>query len=156
MSPSPRSAPSRTERKKRRAPHRSLVSTSRRGKRSKRVWWQNLANEDLLDVRICDLELRIPGTALQSRIRQLHDELRRAGLRFRPHVWLSTDWFTPDGVIGFAVPFFLAHPRLARLEHKQMLEVEGGNHAWCMKLLRHETGHAIDNAYRLHWKKQLA
>lgn len=133
---------------------RALVSTSSRGKRRKRFWWEKLSNEALLDVRICDLELAIPGTALQSRIKQLHDELRRAGIAFRPHVWLSTNWFTPDGVIGFAVPFFLAHPRLVRIEHQQMLEVEGGNQTWCMKLLRHETGHAIDNAYRLHWKKK--
>lgn len=133
---------------------RASIRTSSRKKRGRRLWWEKLSNEDLLDVRICDLELKIPGTALQSRINQLYDELRRAGIAFRPHTWLSTDWFTPDGVIGFAVPFFLAHPRLARIEHGQMLEVEGGNHTWCMKLLRHETGHAIDNAYRLHWKKQ--
>ena len=30
-----------------------------------------------------------------------------------------------------------------------MLEVEGGEHEWCMRILRHEAGHAIDNAYRL-------
>lgn len=30
-----------------------------------------------------------------------------------------------------------------------MLEVEGGTEEWCMKILRHEAGHAIDNAYRL-------
>jgi hypothetical protein len=133
---------------------RALASTSNRGKRRKRIWWENLSNEELLAVRICDLELVIPGTALQSRIKQLYDELRRAGIKFRPHIWLSTDWFTPDAITGFAVPFFLAHPRLARIEHRQMLEVEGGNQTWCMKLLRHETGHAIDNAYRLHWKKK--
>ena len=27
-----------------------------------------------------------------------------------------------------------------------MLEVEGGTPEWCMRILRHETGHAIDNA----------
>ena len=74
--------------------------------------------------------------------------------RFRPYVWLSTDWFTPDGLSGFAIPFFLAHPRLARLEGRHMLEVEGGGHDWCMKLLRHETAHAIDNAYRLRRRKR--
>ncbi|MEO2169349.1 MAG: UvrD-helicase domain-containing protein, partial [bacterium] len=37
--------------------------------------------------------------------------------------------------------------KLVRLEHTKMLEVEGGTHTWCMKLLRHETGHALDNAY---------
>jgi len=30
-----------------------------------------------------------------------------------------------------------------------MFEVEGGTPAWCMKLLRHEAGHALDHAYRL-------
>ena len=45
----------------------------------------------------------------------------------RPHYWLSDEWFTPDGVPGVAVPFYLAHPRLAKLELAQMLEVEGGD-----------------------------
>jgi len=30
-----------------------------------------------------------------------------------------------------------------------MLEAEGGTPEWCMRILRHETGHALDNAYRL-------
>jgi hypothetical protein len=48
-----------------------------------------------------------------------------------------------------AVPFYLTHPRLERLEKAQMLEVEGGDHDWCMRILRHEAGHVIDNVYRL-------
>lgn len=104
-------------------------------------------------MRLCDLELTIEGTALDRRVHRLRDELDRAGLRFRPYVWLSTDWFTPNSATGFAIPFYLAHPRLARIEHRRMFEVEGGNHSWCMKLLRHETGHAIDHAYRLHFKR---
>ena len=39
-----------------------------------------------------------------------------------------------------AVPFYLAHPRLERLEKAQMLAVEGGEHEWCMRILRHEAG----------------
>jgi hypothetical protein len=34
-----------------------------------------------------------------------------------------------------------------------MLEVEGGTPEWCMRLLRHETGHAIENAYRLRLRR---
>lgn len=101
-------------------------------------------------MRLCDLGLRLEGTALQHRIDRLHDELARAGLVFRPYVWLATDWFTPEGTTGFAVPFYLAHRRLVRLEHAQMFEAEGSSHGWCMKLLRHEAAHAFDNAYRLH------
>ena len=100
-------------------------------------------------MRMCDLPVRIEGTPLADRIEQLGSELAARGLRFRPHFWLSDEWFTPDGVPGVAIPFYLAHPRLMRLERKQMLEVEGGTEAWCMKILRHEAGHAIDNAYRL-------
>jgi hypothetical protein len=113
-----------------------------------------LPTEELLDLRLCDFDLRIEGTPLEQRVQQLHGELERAGLRFRPHVWLSTEWFSPEGVPGFAIPFFLAHPRLVRLERQQMLEVEGGRRSWCIKLLRHETGHALDTAYRLHQRRR--
>lgn len=112
-------------------------------------WLNDLSNEELLDMRMCDLPVRIEGTPLEDRIAQLYEELEYRGLRFRPHAWLSDEWFTPDGVPGVAIPFYLAHPRLMRLEAKQMLDVEGGNEEWCMKILRHEAGHAIDNAYRL-------
>jgi hypothetical protein len=40
------------------------------------------------------------------------------------------------------------------LEEAQMLEVEGGEHEWCMRILRHESGHAIDNAFRLRLRRQ--
>jgi hypothetical protein len=103
---------------------------------------------------MCDLPLRIRGTPLQERIVRLLDELSRKGLRFRPHVWLAEEWFSPDGVPGFAVPFYLAHPRLMKLERKFMLEVEGGSEQDCMRILRHEAGHAVDTAYRLHRRRR--
>jgi len=111
--------------------------------------WTTLSDEELLDLRLCDLHLNIKGTALGRQIRQLHQELRSHHLHFRPHFWLSDDWYTPDGIPGIAVPFYMAHPRLAKLEQNQMLEVEGGTPEWCMRILRHEAGHAIENAYRL-------
>lgn len=121
--------------------------------------WEGWSDEQLLDLRLCDLGLRIRGSELEPRIKELYRELRAAGFeRFRPHFWLSDDWYTPDGVPGVAIPFYMAHPRLARLEFAQMLEVEGGTPEWCMRILRHEAGHALDNAYRLrrrHRRQQL-
>jgi hypothetical protein len=125
----------------------------RRG-RSGRTGWVELPIEELLEVRLCDLDLRIAGTWLEPRLEELHEELCEAGLRFRPTVWLSTDWFAPEGIPGFAIPFYLAHPRLVRLERQQMFQVEGGDRRWCMKLLRHETGHAVDCAYRVHYRRR--
>ena len=111
--------------------------------------WTTFSDEKLLEVRMCDLGLTIAGTELEPRIAQLDAELAARGLTFRPHYWLSDEWFTPDGVPGIAIPFYLAHPRLARLERAEMLEVEGGDPDSCMRILRHEAGHAIDNAYTL-------
>ena len=113
-----------------------------------------MSERELLALRLCDLPLRIEGTALADRVQRLYDDLARADLRFRPHVWLSSEWFTPDGVPGIALPFYLAHPRLQRLERRQMLRCEGAGEAECMRLLRHEAGHCIDNAYQLHRRKR--
>lgn len=112
--------------------------------------WTELSDAELLKLRLCDLKLSISGTELEARTQLLNAELKRRGLLFRPHVWLSTEWFSPDGVPGFAIPFYLAHPRLMELEQRQMHEVEGGTPRSCMQLMRHETAHALDNAYALH------
>lgn len=111
--------------------------------------WEKLPDSELLDVRLRDLGVRIEGTWIEEAVDELHEELARRELRFRPHAWLSHDWFVPDRVPGIAVPFYLAHPRLMKLERKYMLEVEGGTRPELMKILRHECGHAIDNAYGL-------
>jgi hypothetical protein len=71
----------------------------------------------------------------------------------RPHFWLSDEWFCPHGIPGIAVPFYLAHPRLMRLEHGEMGRVEGGTRRECLRLLRHETGHALLYAYGMHRRR---
>jgi hypothetical protein len=111
--------------------------------------WARLGKDALLDMRICDLKLKLENSQLAPRIDQLYRELDKRGFRFRPHFWLSDEWYCPDGVPGVAIPFFLAHNRLRRLEMDFMMEVEGGSQRWCMKLLRHETAHALLNAYKL-------
>ncbi len=116
--------------------------------------WADLPDEALLKVRFSDLNLTIEGSWLEARINDLYAELAARGLTFRPHFWLSAEWFTPDGVPGIAIPFYLAHPRLMKLEKAQMLEVEGGTPEWCMQILRHEAGHAFDNAYDLRKRRR--
>jgi hypothetical protein len=115
--------------------------------------WPALPDEQLLDVRLADLPLRIEGTTLGDRISQLREELAERGLHFPLHFYLSDEFYTPDGASSIAIPFYLAHPRLERLEEAQMLEVEGGEHEWGMRILRHEAGHAIDNAYKLRLRR---
>jgi len=115
--------------------------------------WTELDDKALLDLRFCDLRLSLANSRLEPSIERLYGELARKGVRFRPHVWLAEEWFSPDGIPGIAIPFYVAHPRLMRLERRFMHEVEGGNHKWLMRILRHETGHAIDTAFGLRRRK---
>ena len=103
---------------------------------------------------MCDLGITLEGSTLETRLRELDAELDQRGFRFRPYYWLSDDWFTPDDVPGIAIPFYLAHPRLMQLEQAQLLEVEGRTRVAGMRILRHEVGHAIDNAYRLRRRRR--
>ncbi len=112
--------------------------------------WVNLSDEELLEVRICDLKVKIESSEIEPRIEQLYDELVEAGLGIRPVCFLTDEWLSPNGQNAIGVPFYLAHPRLRALEFRMMFEVEGGTPSWCMKLLRHEAGHALDHVYRLH------
>jgi len=131
---------------------RRQSKTARSGARAQPPWAQ-WRDEKLLPMRMCDLGVTLKASKLQSRIDKLYRELERNGIRFRPHFWVSSEWFTPDGIPGSAIPFYLTHPRLMRLEESQMLEVEGGTYEWFMRLLRHETGHAIANAYQLYRRR---
>ena len=94
--------------------------------------WATWTDEQLLATRLCDLKVSIAGTEVEQYIAQVNGELEARGL-VRPHYWLSDEWFTPDGVPGVAVPHYLAHPRLAKLELAQMLEVEGGDRESCLR-----------------------
>lgn len=116
--------------------------------------WQDLPDEELLALRIRDLGLAIEGSWLQPRVEQLYAELDARGVTCHPPCYLSDEWLTPDMIPVIGVPFWLAHPRLMQLERKMMLEVEGGTDEWCMKILRHECGHALNYAYRLYRRTQ--
>lgn len=116
--------------------------------------WTEYDDEHLLKMRICDLGLAVEETELEADVKELYRELDSKGLIFHPLCYLADEWFCPDEVPIIGIPFYLAHPRLKRLEMKLMMEVEGGTRDWCMKLLRHEAGHAYNYAYRLYKKKK--
>jgi hypothetical protein len=124
-----------------------------RGRRAQRSWTR-MSDEQLLGLRFCDLKLKVERSPVAKRVHRLYSELDKRQIGFRPHVWLSEEWFSPDGVPGIAVPFYLAHPRLERLERRMMRNVEGGSAESAMRILRHEAGHAIDTAYRLRRRKR--
>jgi len=120
------------------------------GRTRSHMEWEDWPRERLLDTRIRDLGLRLEGTWLEERVDALYGELAQRDIALRPHCWLSDEWFSPRNVPGIAIPFYLAHPRLIRLERNMVLEAEGSTVVECMRILRHEAGHAIQHGYRLH------
>lgn len=117
---------------------------------ARRYFWEKYSDKKLLQVPLCDLELQLEGTWVDQVILRLRLELLQRGIAVRPHFWVSDEWLTPDGVIGVAIPFFILHPRLIAFERRFMLDVEGGTRDTCLRLLRHEMGHVVCNAYGLH------
>jgi hypothetical protein len=137
-----------------------MASSSNRHRKKNRLpdyHWVDYDDEQLLAMKFKNLKLQLRNSPVWPAVERLHAELERRGIPVRPHCWLSTEWFCPDGIPGIAIPFYLAHPRLAQLERKMMGDVEGGSMKWRMRILRHEAGHAIDNAYALRrrsdWRK---
>jgi hypothetical protein len=102
----------------------------------------------LLGRRISELDLRVVDTRVERLTRQLYDELDARGIAFRPPVYLSDQWGCPDGTPLIGVPFYLADPRLERIEAEMSGGVEDDVEA--MRYLRHEAGHAINYAFELY------
>lgn len=121
---------------------------------SRRYAWASLPDEELLQLRLRDLHVAVEGTWVERCMLKLYDELEERGVKIRPHVWISDEWFSPDNTPGIAVPFYLLHPRLMRLERKMMGEAEGGSEADCMRILRHEAGHVVQHSYKLQRKRR--
>ena len=74
-----------------------------------------------MQVKIKDLGLRLEGTWVADCVDELYEELEERDIRLLPHIWVSDGWFSPAGIPGFAVPFYLLHPRLMRLERTQLI-----------------------------------
>ena len=113
-----------------------------------------LSEEELLSLRVCELPLSLEGTWLEECVKELYRELEDKGFNFKPLCYLADEWLTPDKEPVVGIPFFLAHPALIKLEKKMVLDAEGSTRSWCMKLLRHEAGHALNYAYKLYRRKK--
>jgi len=109
--------------------------------------WETVRYE-LLNTRICDLDLRVKGSSIEPYCRRLFDELATKGLTFRPSFYLTDCWGCPDGVPVIGIPFYLADSRLARIEREQSGYLESEQQI--MMLLRHEAGHAFNYGYKLY------
>ncbi len=102
----------------------------------------------LLPQRISQLGLKLEGSPVERYVKMLYREIERKGLRhFRPPCYLTDEWGCPSGEPIIGIPFYLADPKLARLE-KEIDDLEDEREI--RMYLRHEAGHAFNYAYRLY------
>ena len=102
----------------------------------------------LLGRRISDLGLAIEGSRVEQLTHQLYEELDAKSIAFHPPVYLTDQWGCPDGTPLIGIPFYLADPRLERIEAEMAGSVE--DDAEAMRYLRHEAGHAMNYAFCLY------
>src|SRR5947208_15869430 len=110
----------------------------------------------IVETRICDLGLTLQASDVEKFVQQLHRELEEKKItKFKPACYLTDEWGCPSGEPVIGIPFYLADPKLSRLE-KEMNDLEDSRQI--MMYLRHEAGHAINYAYALYktpeWKEQ--
>lgn len=115
--------------------------------------WNYLHEEQLKLLSFRDLELDLEDTILFDWICEFQEEIEKKGLRVSPHYTIGTEWFVPDGSLGISVPYYLLHPRLAKLHQKEIPgeqgQIEGQSKSEFFMYLRHELGHVMDNAFHL-------
>src|SRR5690606_16185849 len=110
--------------------------------------WDDWSTRRILELRLNQLGVVLEGSWVEGAVADVHAELAERGVRLRPPVYLADEWMSADGVPAVGVPFYLVHPRLMAIERSRMLEVEGGSPEECIRLLRHEMGHAFQHGYQ--------
>jgi len=104
-----------------------------------------ISYQKFLTTRICDLELDV-DESMGHLFRRLKKELREHRILLWPDFYFGNEWGCVNKKISISVPFYLATPELKDLEG-DVPSNEG-----IMKTLRHETGHAVNYAYKL-WQQ---
>jgi hypothetical protein len=108
--------------------------------------------QEILSKPIQQLGLKLEGSPLERFVQQLYQELAAKGLnRFRPRCYLSDEWGCPNMEPVIGIPFYLADPKLQRLE-SEMNDIEDARQI--MMYMRHEAGHAFNYAYALYKTKE--
>jgi hypothetical protein len=95
-----------------------------------------------LTTKICELELDVDKN-MDALFRRLKKELREHRILLWPDFYFGNEWGCVNKKISISIPFYLATPELKDLEGDVPTN-EG-----IMKTLRHETGHAVNYAYKL-------
>ena len=111
---------------------------------------RELSFQQLLTRKIGELDLR-PDDRLRECLIQVRRELKHNHVSFFPHFYFGEEpWGCIDRTGSVEIPFYLANTAIRRVAERYYVSYSKRE---LMMLLRHETGHAINYAYKL-WVRQ--
>jgi hypothetical protein len=105
-----------------------------------------ISYQKFLTMKICDLKLDA-NESMAYLFERLKKELREHRILLWPDFYFGNEWGCVNKKISISIPFYLGTPELRTFEGEVPTNEE------IMKTLRHETGHAINYAYKL-WQKE--
>jgi hypothetical protein len=105
-----------------------------------------ISYQKFLTTKICDLDLDM-DESLGHCFKKLKRELQSHQVLLWPDFYFGNEWGCVNKKISISIPFYYASPELRELEGDVPMNEE------TVKTLRHETGHAINYAYRL-WQRK--
>lgn len=105
-----------------------------------------ISYQKFLTTRICDLSLD-PHESMADYFKRLKKELKAHRILLWPDFYFGNEWGCVNKRISISIPFYYGMPELKELEG-DIPTKEG-----IIKTLRHETGHAINYAYKLYQRK---
>lgn len=104
-----------------------------------------LSYQKFLTTKIKDLELSLDSMA--PYFDKLKDELKKHDIILWPDFYFGDEWGCVDKAISISIPFYFANEDLKEIDQSP------ATHSEFLKILRHETGHAVNYAYKL-WKRK--
>ncbi len=105
-----------------------------------------LSYQKFLTTKIKDLELDIESS-MGPYFEKLKKELGDKNIKLWPDFYFGDEWGCFDKTISLSIPFYFGHEYLKAIQQSNITPSE------LIKILRHETGHAVNYAYRL-WKRK--
>jgi hypothetical protein len=105
-----------------------------------------ISYQKFLSTQIGDLDLD-PNERMGSCLKRLKRELRAHRIFLWPDFYFGNEWGCVNKKISISIPFYLATPELRDLEGESPTNEE------LIKILRHETGHAVNYAFKL-WQRR--
>lgn len=106
-----------------------------------------ISYQKFLTTRICDLGLDV-NESMAPYFKRLKRELREKEILLWPDFYFGNEWGCVNKKISISIPFYLAIPELKDLEGDTPTNEE------MIKILRHETGHAINYACKIWQQKE--